>query len=159
MKIVWRRRVDERVRQSVRRPPSAVVVMALAVTGLMLSSCEDDFSSSSALTVEAIQSDLAAYEDEQVTVLAEVQEIVSPFAYSIRGTTDAFTEPILVVAADDWSDLEPDVPVRVEGELRTGLVLVELEELLNQDLDDQTYAAWESGVYIVAEHSERADDR
>lgn len=146
------------MRQTAGTLRSAAVATALAVAALVLSGCEDDADGSSALTVEAIQSDAGAYEGQQVTVLAEVEEIVSPFAYSIRGTTDAATEPILVVAADDWSDLEPDVPVRVEGELRTGLVLVELEELLNQDLDDDLYAAWESGVYIVAEHSERVED-
>lgn len=145
------------MRKAARKLPSAAsAAAALTVAVLGLSGC-DGADDTPALTVEAIQADVDAYESEDVTVLAEVQRIVSPFSYSIRGTTDALTEPILVVSADEWSDLEPDVPVRVEGELRTGLVLVELEELLDTDLDDALHAAWEGGTYIVAEHSERAD--
>lgn len=146
------------MRTTATRLTSSAGAAALAVAALGVAGCERDADGSAALTVEAIQADVDAYDGREVTVLAEVQEIVSPFAYSIRGTSEALTEPILVVSADEWSDLEPGAPVRVEGELRTGLVLVELEELLDTDLDDELYAAWETGTYIVAEHSERADD-
>lgn len=133
-------------------------VAALAVSSLVLAGCgEDAVDAGAATTVEEIQADPGSYVGQDLTVLGEVEELLSPFAFTITSPADPTSEPILVVDAGDWSDLEPAAPVQVEGQLRAALVLVDLEDELGRDLDDDLYAEWEGLTYIVSDHAERAD--
>lgn len=124
----------------------------LAVSAFGLAGCSDDTAETvTDAAVEDIQENVGLYAGLEVTVAAEVGDILSPTAFTITGTEDPENQELLVVSATEWSDLEPSMPVQVRGEVQTAFVLVALEEELGQDLNDDLYAAWEGLPYIVSD--------
>lgn len=141
-----------------RSVPRVTTVALALMSAFALTACSGDTEEVATDTsVEDIHDDVGSYVGQEVTVLAEVETILSPFAFTITGTEDPASEPVLVVEADEWSDLEPSVPVEVFGEVQAAFVLVAFEEEIGQDLDDDFYADWEGLPYIISEHSERAN--
>ena len=52
--------------------------------------------------------DLSAYAGQEVTLLAEVAEVVSPRAFTVTAPDDAEVGEVLVVATPDAGDVEPE---------------------------------------------------
>lgn len=144
------------------------VVGVFAVSALTLTGCSDDTAGPETGTdVEDIQEEEAvgpydglydttfydnidSYVGEEVTVSADVNEIVSPTSLTIAGTEDTDVEPMLVVSADEVSGLEPDLTVRVTGTVHEAFDLPTVEDEMGLDLDDELYDEFDGEPYIEA---------
>lgn len=83
--------------------------------------------------------DVYAYEDETVTVSADVAEVLSPTSLVLAGTEDTEVEPLLVVGATEVGDLSEGQAVEVTGTAHGSFDVAEAEALLGVDLDDPLY--------------------
>lgn len=88
---------------------------------------------------------------QQVTVSAQVNEIVTDSAFTIAGTEDTGVEPLLIVHAGDVAALEQGSAVSVTGTVRDAFDPVDVESELGVELEDEAYADWEGQRYIVAD--------
>ncbi|TFV57718.1 hypothetical protein E4P41_14115 [Geodermatophilus sp. DF01-2] len=149
----------------------AAVAAAAAAPALALSACgEDTAGPEVGTTVEDIQEDAASdvgpfegvydsdfsddiesYEGREVRVSADVNEVLSPTAFTIAGTDDTTVDELLVVGAEESNNLAPDLTVAVEGTVRLAFDLAEAEAELGADLDDALGEEWAGEPYIVAE--------
>lgn len=99
----------------------------------------------------AFYEDLDSYAGEEVTLSADVNEVITETAFTIAGTDDTTVEALLVVGATEVADLAPEVTVEVTGTVQQAFVLEEAEEELGIDLDDALFDEWEQEPYVVAE--------
>lgn len=83
---------------------------------------------------EAVES----YAGQQVTVSAEVSEIVGPHAFTITGETG---EPLLIVH-DGSAEITLGTPVRVVGTVVQTFELVEAEDFAEADLNDESFSPY-----------------
>jgi hypothetical protein len=95
--------------------------------------------------------DLESYADQEVTVSADVNEVVSPTAFTIAGTDDTTVEELLILGAEDTTVLEPEMTVAVTGTVHPEFVIEDVEQDLGVDLDDALFEVWFQEPYIVAE--------
>lgn len=94
--------------------------------------------------------DLDSYEGMEVTVSADVNEVLSPSSFVIAGTDDTSVDPLLVVGATEVTGLEPALTVAVTGTVSQAFDLVTVEEELGVDLDDARYEEYDQQPYITA---------
>lgn len=107
---------------------------------------------------EAFREDLEAYSKQEVTLLAAVEEVISPRAFTVASPAGEDVDPVLVVTTADVRNIDPEVgqelviaATPVEGfdadtateELRLGLDATELED-------------WDDDVYLLATILEEA---
>lgn len=97
---------------------------------------------------EAFRDDIEGYTGLEVSLVGEVQRIVSPIAFTLGGEGDV--EPILVVMDEEPSGLAPDQAVAVVAVPRGEFALAEVEAAIGSDLPDDAYADWEGGPYLEA---------
>jgi hypothetical protein len=145
------------------------VAAVLALSGLGLTACGDDTAGNEAgadvqdVTEDdvavgpydgpydtAFYGDLDSYVGEEVTVSADVNEILSPTSFTIAGTDDTTVEPLLVVGATEVTGLESDLTVSVTGTVQEGFDVAAVEDDLGADLDDELYTEWDGEHYLVA---------
>lgn len=149
---------------------ASVTAGILAMSALGLTACNDDTAGPETGTdVEDIQEedeaaldpydgpydttfydDIDSYVGEEVTVSADINEVITPSSFVIAGTEDTDVEPLLVVSADEVSGLEKDLTVAVTGTVHEAFDLTTVEEDLETDLDDDLYDAWDTEPYIEA---------
>lgn len=98
----------------------------------------------------AFYDDINSYVGEEVTLSADVNEVISSSSFTIAGTDDTDVEALLVVSATEVTDLEPDLTVAVTGTVEQAFDLTTVEEDLGVDLDDDLYDAWDQEPYLVA---------
>lgn len=91
-----------------------------------------------------------SYIGEVVTVSAEVNEIISPNAFTIAGTDDTTVEELLIVHNLDAAEVEQGLTVAVTGTVEEAFVITDFEDEYGVDLDDELYADWEQQRYIDA---------
>ena len=150
-----------------RRVTTALLAAVLA--GGVLGGCgEDDVDDTTAADVDvrpsddledpydgeytaAFREDLEAYNGLEVTLLGEVERIVSPVAFTLTGDD---VEPILVIADEELPDLRPGERVALAAEPWEEFELLALEEELGTDLPDDAYAEWEGESYLDASRVE-----
>ena len=94
-----------------------------------------------------VQNDWA---NEQVTVSAKVNEILSPEVFTIAGTDDTTVDPLPILHQDPLDDLARDLVVRVTGIARVSFDIATVEEEMGIDLDDELFGEWEGQPYIEA---------
>ncbi len=94
------------------------------------------------------------YLGEQVTLSADVNEVITPEAFTIAGTDDTSVEALLVVGATGDAQLAPEATVEVTGTVQETFVVTEVEEELGVDLDDALFTEWEQETYVVADSVE-----
>lgn len=99
----------------------------------------------------AFADDVDSYVGQEVTVSADVNEVLSTSSFTIAGTDDTDVEELLVVGATEVSGLEPDLAVAVTGTVQEAFDLPAVEDELGVDLDDDLYTSWEEEPYLVAE--------
>ena len=97
---------------------------------------------------------LDGYVGEQVTLSADVNEVITPETFTIAGTDDTTVEPLLVVGATGDAQLAPETTVEVTGTVQESFVVTDVEEELGVDLDDALFAEWEQEPYVVADNVE-----
>ena len=97
--------------------------------------------------------DLSAYAGQEVTLLAEVAEVVSPRAFTVTAPDDAEVGQVLVVATSDAGDTEPEAGSQVlvaatpVDSFEAGVVVEELE----LEVDAAELAEWDEQTFLVAE--------
>ncbi len=101
---------------------------------------------------ERFVEDLPAYEDQEVTVLAEVAEVLSPRTFSVTSAEGADVEPVLVMTVDAAAALEPEagdelvVAATPSGDLDPEAIVDEL----GLDIEAGQLEDWEDEPYLVA---------
>lgn len=94
---------------------------------------------------------VSSYVGDEVTVSADVNEILSPSSFTIAGTDDTDVEALLVIGAGEVTGLETDLLVGVTGTVQQAFDLPTVEEELGVDLDDGLYESYDQEPYIVAD--------
>ncbi|MGY1712683.1 hypothetical protein ACI8AC_24545 [Geodermatophilus sp. SYSU D00758] len=95
--------------------------------------------------------DLEAYNGQEVTLDAQVGEVVTQRVFTIEsppGAGDA--EPALVVAEQDVTDLAPGIAVVVAATPEDDFELSALEQELGVDLPEEDLEEWDGEVYLAA---------
>ncbi|MGY1839272.1 MULTISPECIES: hypothetical protein [unclassified Modestobacter] len=90
------------------------------------------------------------YVGQQVTVSATVDELIGPHSFSIAGAEGSSVDPLLVIAPDMASDLEPGQDVQVSGTVEDPFNEATAEGDLGIDLADGAFLDYQGEVYIVA---------
>lgn len=142
----------------------ASVAVLAAFVALGLAGCDSTTGDEQGTTVEDIQEDdatlayngiydsdfygdLETYEGQEVTVSADVNEIISDNAFTIAGGD---VESLLVISGNAMTDLEQGSVIKVTGTVHTALDLPAVEDEVGVDLEDDLYDAWDQEPYITA---------
>ncbi|SDN76203.1 hypothetical protein [Geodermatophilus sp. DSM 45219] len=97
--------------------------------------------------------DLPAYDGQEVTLLAEVAQVLSPRAFTVTAPDDAEVGEVLVVATPDAGDAEPEAGSQVfvaatpVDSFEAGVVAEEL----GLEVDVAELAEWDEQTFLVAE--------
>ncbi|HET7329083.1 MAG TPA: hypothetical protein VFJ14_17570 [Nocardioidaceae bacterium] len=154
-------------RRLITRPVARTVVAGMfAFSALGVTACSETSGDEAGTSVEDVQeeavtddlayqgafdneflTDLDGYEGQQVTVSADVDEVISDHAFTIAGGD---VEPLLVVSADEMNDLQAGNVVSVTGTVHTAFDLPAVEEQMGTDLEDDRFADWGQEPYIEA---------
>lgn len=94
--------------------------------------------------------DYDSFVGESVTVSAEVNEIISPNAFTIAGTDDTTVDELLIVHNLDAGEVEQGLTVAVTGFVEESFDVASTEEELDIDLDDALFTDWEEERFIDA---------
>ncbi|MDK3257666.1 hypothetical protein [Blastococcus capsensis] len=156
-----------------RRPAEAGVLLAAALGVTVLAGCGEDDSTPTTpvdvdvrpvedledpydgLYTEAFRDDIEGYQGLEVSLLGEVQRIVSPIAFTLGGEDDV--EPILVVMYEELGELAPGQAVAVAAVPGEEFELAEVERAIGSDLPDEAYADWEGEPFLDASIVEPRD--
>ncbi|WP_159617243.1 hypothetical protein [Arthrobacter zhaoguopingii] len=99
---------------------------------------------------EGFQQEMNSYVDEEVTLSATVNEIISPVSFTIAGTDDTTVDELLIVHDEELPDVDPGQVVEVTGTVHEALDLPTVEEERGIDLEDDLYEDWDSETYVEA---------
>ncbi|TYP90292.1 hypothetical protein [Blastococcus xanthinilyticus] len=149
-----------------RRPAMAGALLSATLGLAVLTGCgEDDTSPTTPADVdvrpaedledpydgaytEEFRDDLEGYNGLEVSLVGEVERIVSPIAFTLAGTDGV--EPILVVMQEEPGNLAPGQTVAVAAQPWEEFELAEVEEAIGADLPDEAYADWEGEPFLDA---------
>jgi hypothetical protein len=95
-------------------------------------------------------SDVEAYAGQEVTLEADVADVLSAGAFTITGPEGAEVEPLLVVTNRAVEDLAAGDLVTVAGTPQDEFEISAVEDELGVDLDDEAVEEWEGEPYLVA---------
>ncbi len=96
--------------------------------------------------------DLPAYQEQQVTVLAAVAEVLSPRSFTVTSPDGSDVEPVLVITTEEAAGVQPqagdDVVIAATpvGEFDAEVV----EEELGTMLPGERYEEWDGETFLVA---------
>jgi hypothetical protein len=99
---------------------------------------------------QEFSNDYDAYIGETVTVSADVNEIISPAAFTIAGTNDTTVEALLIVHDKELSELSNGQAVAVTGTVHESFDIQTVEKELGVDLEDERYEEFDRQRYIQA---------
>ncbi|MFE7629422.1 hypothetical protein [Kocuria sp. NPDC057446] len=94
--------------------------------------------------------DQAVHEGQEVTLTAEIVEIVSGNALEIGDPDDITLDPLLVLHDLGATGLEQDQAVEVVGTVMASFELATAEEELGVDLEDELYTDYEGDPWLRA---------
>lgn len=97
---------------------------------------------------EAFRDDIEGYTGLEVSLVGEVQRIVSPIAFTLGGEDDV--EPILVVMDEELGELSPGQAIAVAAVPWEEFELAEVEEAIGSDLPDEAYTDWAGEPFLDA---------
>lgn len=83
--------------------------------------------------------DRLVYEGQDVTLTAEVEEVVSPSALTIGDPDDVTLDPLLVVHDLDVPDLEEGQTLEVVGVVQEGFEVTAAAEEVGVELEDELF--------------------
>ncbi|MDF9277688.1 hypothetical protein P4U43_07795 [Arthrobacter sp. EH-1B-1] len=99
-----------------------------------------------------------SYVGEEVTLSADVNEIVSEKSFTIAGTDDTTVEALLVLADGQMEEVTPGLTVSVTGTVMESFDLPTVEEETGLDLDDEAFVDFDGENYVVAESVDTSVD-
>ncbi len=95
-------------------------------------------------------SDVEAYVDQEVTLEASVDRVVSPVAFTITGPDGEHVAPLLVVTDDPLPDLQAGQDVVVAATPRDDFAVTAVEDRRDADVPGVPYEEWEGEPYLSA---------
>lgn len=100
----------------------------------------------------AFREDLEAYEGIEVTLLADVAEEISPRVFTITSPEDGEVEPVLVVAAADAGDVDPQPgePLLIAATPVKDFDAEAVADELDLQIDPEQVEEWDGEVFLVA---------
>ncbi|MGY1836302.1 hypothetical protein ACI79P_14445 [Blastococcus sp. SYSU DS0510] len=100
----------------------------------------------------AFREDLDAYDGIEVTLLAEVAEVISPRVFTVTSPDDAGVEPALVVATAGAGGPEPEAgtPLLLAATPVDDFDAEAVAEELLLDLDEEAVEEWDGETFLVA---------
>lgn len=101
---------------------------------------------------EAFYEEKDSYVGEEVTLSADVNEVIDSTSFTIAGTDDTTVEPLLIMHSlgGEDPDLSPELTVQVTGTVMEAFDLPTVEEEMGVDLDDALYEDWDGEPYVEA---------
>jgi hypothetical protein len=152
--------------------PTLAAVLALAGVGLSACGDEDDnaLAPTSPVDVPDIRGpgdlddpysgvlnatfveDLDAYTGAEVTLLADVAEVVSPRVFTVTSPDGAEAGPVLVVATEDAGDVDPQAgqSLVIAATPVDGFDAEVVIEELALDVDEEQLGEWDDEGFLVA---------
>ena len=94
--------------------------------------------------------EMDSYVGEEVTVSADVNEILTPMSFTIAGTDDTTVEALLVLHDMELPEVTAGLTVGVTGTVQEAFDLPTVEEEMGVDLDDAAFEDWDGEPYIEA---------
>ena len=94
--------------------------------------------------------DVDTYVGEEVTVSADVNEILTPMSFTIAGTDDTTVDALLILHDTELPEVTPGLTVGVTGTVQKAFDLPTVEEEMGVDLDDAAFEDWDGEPYIEA---------
>jgi hypothetical protein len=106
----------------------------------------------SGLLDAAFREDLDAYEGIEVTLLADVSEVLSPRAFTVTSPEDAEVEPVLVIATVDAGDVEPRAgePLLIAATPVKDFDAEVVAEEMRLDVNAGQLEEWDDEAFLVA---------
>lgn len=102
--------------------------------------------------VDTAGDDINSYVGQRVTVSAEVNEVLSPNAFTIAGTVGSGgADELLVISAPAGTAVTEESVVAVTGTVQEAFDLAAVEAEYGYDDDDALYGDFDEEPYIVAE--------
>ncbi|WP_159617248.1 hypothetical protein [Arthrobacter zhaoguopingii] len=98
----------------------------------------------------AFYDEMDSYVGEEVTLSADVNEVMSPMSFTIAGTDDTTVEALLVVHDKEMPEVKPELTVSVTGIVHEAFDLPTVEEEMGIDLDDEAFEDWDGEPYVEA---------
>ena len=105
----------------------------------------------SGLLDPAFREDLDAYEDIEVTLLADVAEVISPRVFTVTSPDGSDVDPVLVVTTADAGDVDPQAgrPLLIAATPVGDFAARAVAEELGMDLDERL-EEWDDETFLVA---------
>ncbi|MGY1683222.1 hypothetical protein [Geodermatophilus sp. SYSU D01176] len=94
--------------------------------------------------------DVEAYVDQEVTLEASVDRVVSPIAFTITGPDGEDVAPLLVVVDDPLPDLQAGQDVVVAATPQDDFAVSAVEDRLGAHVPEEPYEEWEGEPYLSA---------
>lgn len=104
------------------------------------------------LSFEEVSDDLSSRAGEEITVTAEVEDVVTDQVFTINSLDGNDLEPIVVTNVDGDQVVDAGTPVRVTGLVAETFILTDVEETVGVQLDDELLADFENRPYLEATH-------
>jgi poly-beta-hydroxyalkanoate depolymerase len=101
----------------------------------------------------AFHEDLEAYANQEVTLLADVAEVVSPRVFTVTSPDDPEVRPVLVVATEDAEDVDPQAGASLLL-AATPVDSFEAEVVVDElalDVQPEQLEEWEEQTFLDAE--------
>jgi hypothetical protein len=90
------------------------------------------------------------YVGQEVTLSAEVNDVLDDDAFVIAGTADTTVDPLLVLYNMDEIDVEEGQVVEVTGTVQEAFDLPTIEDETQKDLEDDLYQDYDQQPYLEA---------
>ncbi|SFF47361.1 hypothetical protein [Blastococcus tunisiensis] len=153
---------------------SPVLAAVLVLAGVGLSACGEEDENALAPTLEteipdirgaddlddpyvgildpAFRADLEAYSEQEVTVLADVADVISPRAFTVTSPSGEEVDPVLVVTTADAGDVEPESgeALVIAATPLEGFDAGTVTEELGLDMDTADLDDWDGDVFLLA---------
>lgn len=94
--------------------------------------------------------EMNTYVGDEVTLSADVNEVIDATSFTIAGTDDTTVEALLIVHPEDAPEVSPELTVSVTGTVMEAFDLAAVEEEMGVDLDDALYEDWDGEPYVEA---------
>ena len=88
------------------------------------------------------------YVGEEVSLSAEVLDVLSPTSFTIISGDDPTANPLLVLNEEDEENVLPGMPIQVTGAVKEAFDPSTAEKDLSVDLDDALYEDWIGDFYL-----------
>lgn len=140
----------------------AVTTAGIACAALGLAACGDEADTSGSekkVSIEDLQQNPDEYVGQTVVVSANINDDISPQAFSIAGTDETSVVPLLVVHLEDDDDPEEagtsfdaqdGLEVEVTGTMKESFDAMALEDETGKDLNESALENWSGQPYIKA---------